>query len=71
MSDGVNLFSPEGQERMDHWRQQVDRIQQWGHHLTKWELDFVASIEERLDLGRPLTDRQVEVLDKIEDERAP
>jgi hypothetical protein len=33
--------------------------------LTEWEVNFIASLRERLDAGNKLTERQAEVLDRI------
>ncbi len=71
MSEGVKLFSPDGQRKMDQWREVVEDIEQRGHGLTSWELQFVESISDQLTQGRPLTERQAEILDKIADEKCP
>jgi hypothetical protein len=68
---GVKLFSGDGQRRMDEWREQVDEIEQLGKGLTNWELQFIESISDQLTGGRPLTERQAEVLDKIYTEKCP
>lgn len=33
--------------------------------LTEWEADFIQSIKERLDSGKFLTPKQIEILDNI------
>ena len=33
--------------------------------LTKWEFDFVADIQVRLESNRNLTERQAEILERI------
>lgn len=35
------------------------------HGLTRWELDFLDSIAERLEQGWTLSNRQVEVLERM------
>ena len=51
-----------------HW---IDTIQDEGRGLTKWEHDFVASVEEQLDLHGTLTERQEEILERIYAEKTP
>jgi hypothetical protein len=68
---GVKLFSSDGQRQMDEWREAVEDIEQRGHGLTPWENSFIESISDQLTQGRPLTERQAEVLDKIRDEKCP
>ena len=67
---GVKLFSGDGQKRMDEWREQVDHIEQFGHGLTAWELSFTESVSDQLSQGRPLTERQAEILEKIWSEKS-
>lgn len=69
MSDGVKLHNSEGQRKMDEWREAVEDIEQRGHGLTPWENSFVESVSDQLTQGRPLTDRQAEILARIADER--
>jgi len=33
--------------------------------LSRWEIDFLESIDRQLETGRTLTPRQAEILDKI------
>ena len=33
--------------------------------LTPWEFDFITSLQDRLGMGRELSERQAEVLEKI------
>lgn len=68
---GVKLFSSDGQRKMDEWREMVEEIEQLGKGLTPWELGFLESVSDQLTRGRPLTERQVEILDKIHDEKCP
>jgi hypothetical protein len=37
--------------------------------LNTWELDFIASIEVRVESGKDLTDKQAETLEKIYNEK--
>lgn len=49
----------------------IDEIREHGPDkgLTKWEADFVDSVAGQLDDRRRLSDRQVELLDRIYAER--
>jgi hypothetical protein len=42
-----------------------------GLNLTKWEEDFVESIDEQLADGRSLSERQAEILERIYAEKTP
>lgn len=33
--------------------------------LTKWETDFLASMREQVDAGRPVTEKQGDILHRI------
>jgi hypothetical protein len=68
---GVKLFSSDGQRKMDEWREAVEDIEQRGRGLTPWELAFCESVSDQLTQGRPLTERQAEVLEKIHAEKTP
>jgi hypothetical protein len=37
--------------------------------LTAWEDEFVDSVSKRLEAGRPLSDRQAEVLERLWEKR--
>lgn len=41
------------------------------HRLTKWEADFIESLREQFDRTHTLSDRQVEILDRIYLEKTP
>ena len=49
----------------------VDKIQEQGRGLTKWEEDFVESIADRLSSGQSLSERQEEILERIYAEKTP
>lgn len=51
------------------YEQQLDVITTEGKRLTKWELDFIANIEQRVSEKRPLTRSQAEHLKRIYEER--
>jgi len=40
-----------------------------GRNLTKWEEEFLWSMQHRLEEHRSLSERQVEVLEKIYEEK--
>lgn len=46
------------------YRQWVEMIQTEGRGLTKWEEDFVSSIEEQLQ-SHGISERQAEILERI------
>lgn len=45
--------------------QLIEAIQESQKPLTKWEEDFLQSIEEQLDNGDRLSDKQSDALQKI------
>lgn len=57
----------------DELQRFIDEIREHGadRGLTKWEADFVDSVATQLDARGALTERQVEILDKIYAERTP
>jgi len=55
-------------EILQHW---VDTIQEEGLRLTPWEEEFVDSIAERLANRGSLSERQVEILERIYAEKTP
>ena len=60
-------------------RDEIRKIQEWKAMLrdiegnsdngcfepSEWEQEFLSSIEDRLEHGTPLTDKQDEILEKI------
>ena len=52
-------------------RSWIDAIQTTGRNLTKWEEDFVAAVSESLSARGLLSERQVEILERIYAERTP
>lgn len=50
------------QDTLQDW---IDKIKEEGRDLTKWETDYVESVEDQLDrLGR-LSEKQIEILERI------
>jgi len=51
----------------DKYRSWIERIEEEGqrHGLTKWEADFIESLQEQLDEKDFLSKRQAEILEKI------
>jgi len=41
------------------------------HRLTKWEDDFIHSIQEQLELHGSLSEKQEEILERIFADRTP
>ena len=52
----------------DHW---IDTIQEQGVNLTKWEEDFISSLNEQRGSNRKLSERQAEILERIYSEKTP
>lgn len=48
---------------------QIDRCIHEGHHLTKWEENFLYTVRDKVDIYQSLSPREVEILDKIEKEK--
>ena len=53
------------------WDAWIETIQDTGVNLTKWEEEFCESVHERRNSGRCLTQRQVEILERIYAEKTP
>ena len=51
--------------RSDEHVTMIDDCEKRESKLTDWERSFVDSISSQLAKDRPLTDRQIETLDKI------
>lgn len=49
----------------------VDEIRENGTNVSKWEADYVDSVADQLERTGRLSDRQVEILDRIYAERTP
>lgn len=49
----------------------LEAIEREGVNLTTWEEEFIESIRERVDAGRPLTEKQIEILESIYAKRTP
>ena len=45
------------------------RCMEHAHKLTSWEMDFVEELEDKLDHGEDLTEKQADKLDQIYEER--
>lgn len=51
-----------------HW---LETIEEQGRGLSVWEEEFVASVASQLDQGRSLSDKQVQILERIYAEKTP
>lgn len=60
------VWKPEPIEVYQSW---IDQCHQQSTELTAWELDFCDSLQERLDRKVNLSERQVEILEKIYSEK--
>ena len=47
----------------------LDEIECNGHDMTKWELDFIASLTEQFKDTGSMSPRQKEILDRIWEEK--
>lgn len=48
---------------------QIDRCIHEGHHLTKWEENFLHTVRDKVDIYQTLSEREVELLNRIESEK--
>lgn len=55
-------------EVIEHW---ITVVNEEGHNLSKWELDFMDSITEQFASRNWLSDRQEEILERIYAEKTP
>ena len=55
----------------DDLKQWITLIQEDGVGLTKWEEDFVDSISDQLERCGSLSERQIEILERIYSEKTP
>lgn len=55
----------------DELKEWIKIIQEEGHDLSVWEENFVESISEQLDKKGFLSERQIEVLERIYSEKTP
>lgn len=49
----------------DEYRQLIDDCEKRDSKLSAWDVDFLTSISERLDMKKPLSQKQIDVLDGI------
>ena len=52
-------------------KQQVEEIQNNGKGLSDWELNFIMSFKRQLEEGRNLSIKQMEILERIYEEKTP
>lgn len=50
-------------------QQWISLIQDTGKGLSKWEEDFVSSVAEQLETRKSLSERQIEILERIYTEK--
>jgi len=49
----------------------LERIAVEGRNLTKWEHEFIESVQDQFDRSGSLSDKQVDVVERIYTERVP
>lgn len=49
----------------------LETVERYGVNLTAWEEEFIGSLRAQLSAGRQLSERQVEVLERIYAEKTP
>jgi len=49
--------------------EQIEALEDVQSDLSDWEADFISSLQDQLDNDRTLTDRQVQKLDEIYEQR--
>lgn len=49
----------------DVYTQLIDDCEARDRDLSAWEADFLSSIRDQLDENRPLTQKQIDILDGI------
>ena len=59
---------PESVNDLDGW-DRLQHIDNDGVDLTSWEIDFVESLTKQLKQGKYLSDKQSEILMRIEEQR--
>ena len=55
-------------EVLQHW---IDTVNDEGHELTTWELDFMESITDQFHSHPSLSEKQEEILSRIYAEKTP
>ena len=49
----------------------IDRVNAEGVNLTPWEISFMESITKQFKRTRRLTERQIEILERIYSQKTP
>lgn len=55
-------------EVIENW---INTVQEEGRNLSKWEQDFMESIQDQWERRKFITDRQEEILERIYSEKTP
>ena len=55
----------------EKWEDWLDAIESDGVNLSPWEEDFIASIRDQVERGRDLSEKQLEIVERIYTERTP
>jgi hypothetical protein len=61
--DGVNMTEPKNWTT--EYLQLIEDCEKRDHRLSAWDVDFLSSIKDRLIDKRPLTEKQINMLDSI------
>lgn len=65
---GCNNYMTSHDEKIQQW---LDACMNEGRNLSKWEEDFLASIEDQLKAGRRLSLNQEDILERIYVNKTP
>ena len=58
-------------QESDIHKEWVQALKDEGRELTSWEEGFVSSIDDKLDRGVQLSDREIEILERIYADKTP
>lgn len=56
---------------MSNAEEWLDAINQRGVNLTSWEEEFIESVTMQVAKGRPITDKQFAIIERIYTKRVP
>jgi hypothetical protein len=56
------MSEEETKKKLQHW---FDTLEEEGVNLSTWEMEFVASVKEQFERRGTLSDKQIDVLERI------